>query len=115
MSDKRRKPSWHWIVVLVVVLLAYPLSFGPACWISSRLDFSVPSVTAFYRPLVQLCNRNEVSRDAAQRYATIGSPPLWAWNTVSLPSRQLELRWHKMSIPRGTTGVVTSTRSPRRR
>jgi hypothetical protein len=35
-------------VGLVVVLVAYPLSFGPACWITSRLGYGDQLVTQFY-------------------------------------------------------------------
>jgi hypothetical protein len=40
MTSDRKKPGvafWA-TVVLVVVVVGYPLSFGPACWISSRLN-----------------------------------------------------------------------------
>lgn len=33
-----KKPGVALTVVLFVLLVAYPLSFGPACWIVSRLE-----------------------------------------------------------------------------
>ena len=38
MSEPKKKPgvAFRATVVVVVVLMGYPLSFGPACWISSR-------------------------------------------------------------------------------
>jgi hypothetical protein len=37
VSKKPGVAFWATVVV-VVVLVAYPLSFGPACWITSRLN-----------------------------------------------------------------------------
>jgi hypothetical protein len=40
MTSDRKKPGvafWA-TVALVVVLVGYPLSFGPACWIAGRTD-----------------------------------------------------------------------------
>ena len=44
-----------WITVaLVAVLVAYPLSFGPACWALSRSKKSYrwPTLNSFYRPII---------------------------------------------------------------
>lgn len=37
---------------IVLVLVLYPLSFGPACWIASREAWALPVVSAVYRPLM---------------------------------------------------------------
>jgi hypothetical protein len=37
MTD-RKKPGVAFWATVVVVLLLYPLSFGPACWLASRTD-----------------------------------------------------------------------------
>ena len=62
MAGSRKKPGVaFWATVVAVVLaVAYPLSFGPACWIldSSNLDDgSVVGVT--YRPLFLLAEVND--------------------------------------------------------
>jgi hypothetical protein len=38
-------------VVAVVALVAYPLGFGPACWIASRRQERVPRISSAYRPI----------------------------------------------------------------
>ena len=45
-DDQKKKPSaGFWVTVaLVVVLVAYPLSFGPACWITSRTNVGADAV-----------------------------------------------------------------------
>jgi hypothetical protein len=53
MTD-RKKPGvafWATVVVVVVVLL-YPISFVPACWISSRVQPSGKAVSLIYRPVL---------------------------------------------------------------
>src|SRR5260370_27812230 len=56
MSDDRKKPGvafWATVVV-VVVLVGYPLSFGPACWAVSHADLSENLVNIPYRPILSL-------------------------------------------------------------
>ena len=55
MTD-RKKPGWaFWATVVVVVaLVAYPLSFGPACWISSRTGRGARVVSAAYQPIFRI-------------------------------------------------------------
>jgi hypothetical protein len=35
-AQKKKPTAGFWITVVVVVVLAYPLSFGPACWLATR-------------------------------------------------------------------------------
>ena len=54
MTSDRKKPGvafWATVVV-VVALVAYPLSFGPACRIAMRNDSLRPQIARAYRPLV---------------------------------------------------------------
>jgi hypothetical protein len=55
MTTASKKPGVaFWAAVAVVAaLVAYPLSFGPACWIASRGQVS-SSVLIAYRPLDRL-------------------------------------------------------------
>ena len=39
-------------VALVVALVAYPLSFGPACWFCARNGNGLDIVSAVYRPML---------------------------------------------------------------
>jgi len=54
MSEERKKPSaGFWITVaLVAVLVAYPLSFGPACALCDRDLLSVQTIQSIYRPVL---------------------------------------------------------------
>jgi hypothetical protein len=58
MSEPRKKPgAAFWATVVVVVLLVlYPLSFGPACWIATRRDDSASKtiLQVGYRPVLEL-------------------------------------------------------------
>src|SRR5262245_54263532 len=49
----RRKPSSaaFWATVVVGALVAYPLSFGPACWIASRIDINLEVIPGIYLPI----------------------------------------------------------------
>jgi len=53
MPDPKKSGVAFWATVVVVaVLVAYPLSFGPACWIVSRTNSDRSSAfQAAYRPL----------------------------------------------------------------
>ena len=54
-SDRKKPTAGFWITVaLVAVLLGYPLSFGPACWISSRSGTGVSVVNSAYQPMLGL-------------------------------------------------------------
>src|SRR5262245_65337012 len=37
MSNDRKTTVWPWIAALIVLLVLYIASFGPACWITSRV------------------------------------------------------------------------------
>ena len=57
MTANRKKPGvafWATVVV-VVVLVGYPLSWGPACWILWRIErppWAVESYQRIYGPLL---------------------------------------------------------------
>ncbi|MSR56162.1 MAG: hypothetical protein EXS05_00575 [Planctomycetaceae bacterium] len=54
MPTPRKPTAGFWIVVAAVVLpVLYVLSFGPACWISSRAQPSGEIVSVIYRPLIE--------------------------------------------------------------
>jgi hypothetical protein len=66
----------------------YPLSIGPACWISSRANMGFDSVTAAYRPLTRVVNRSDMTRNILNRYSRLGGATQ-QWNI----SRQLDGMW----------------------
>jgi hypothetical protein len=102
MSDNR-KPVWPWIVALLIGLpVLYVASFGPACWISSRINSGQRFVTIAYRPLTWGLNDSHQSTlDRVLRgYASLGAahnqwgwwrgdgtdPDQWIWEIMFLPT-----------------------------
>jgi hypothetical protein len=53
MASRKQPSAAFWATMtLVVVLVGYPLSFGPACWIASRFQPSGEIVSAIYQPII---------------------------------------------------------------
>jgi hypothetical protein len=83
MTSRKKPGIVFWATVVAVsALFAYPLSFGPACWISSRLNAGTQAVTVVYRP-VTWCLREDYAAtlDSAVRwYAGLGAANEdWGW------------------------------------
>lgn len=57
-----------------VVLILYPLSFGPACWIASRQPRMFEPITTAYKPLAELaCSCPwDMPRRALEEWGTVG-------------------------------------------
>jgi hypothetical protein len=57
MSDSRKSSAAFYACVvlagLFVVLVMYPLSFGPACWTGNRIPLLKPCVRTTYMPLAR--------------------------------------------------------------
>ena len=52
MSDRKKPGVAFWATVVVLVaLVGYPLSLGPACWLASRTNVGSQFVSALYRPI----------------------------------------------------------------
>jgi hypothetical protein len=65
MIPSRKKPGVaFWATVVVVVgMVAYPLGFGPACWITSRLRFGNSAVSVVYQPLLRIWWNHELGSE----------------------------------------------------
>lgn len=62
-----------WIVAAVLVLLLYPLSFGPACWLADRQLISTELLHRAYYPVFQWAmNEPRTVGRAAMWYAESG-------------------------------------------
>jgi hypothetical protein len=75
MSNDRKKPTaGFWITVaLAVVLVGYPLSFGPACWVMGRSIPVFPTAYA-YLPLIVVANAApHWIRKPVAHYSGVGS------------------------------------------
>lgn len=61
-------------VMVAMIVVGYPLSFGPACWIMSRTaDQMLPTM---YMPIGYLISYSPPwASDALSAYATAGMPP----------------------------------------
>jgi hypothetical protein len=104
MTDRKKPGVAFWAtVVVVVVLMAYPLSFGPACWWfcsnCSDAEFShVPEASVLYLPFgwIYSCSPKESWLESAIGwYATVFRTddgllvPCWPGDSVLVqrPSR----------------------------
>ena len=76
MTHRKKPGVAFWVTVtLFAVLVGYPLSFGPACWITSRLDEPHPIFNAVYSPLCSgACAVSESTWDALTRFGGMGMP-----------------------------------------
>jgi hypothetical protein len=53
MATDRKKPGVaFWITSILIAVLAYPLSFGPACWLCQRGYISVDFVSIMHCPVI---------------------------------------------------------------
>ena len=103
MTSDRKKPGvafWATVVV-TVVLVGYPLSFGPACWITSRLDRGASAVQIGYRPMTCMMSASERVAHALDWYARLGAAEGWFWArmlyTDSVPNKW-EWTWQDQKI-----------------
>jgi hypothetical protein len=87
MEDERKKPVWPWItIVLFVVLVGYPLSFGPYLWLSDVASAgartaspktwsiawsAIVFIDPVYDPLRWIMERSEVADDAGNTYISM--------------------------------------------
>ncbi len=95
MTD--RKPSaGFWITVaLVAVLVGYPLSFGPVCWITSHANSGAGAIPVVYKPIVQcLSSDKKWLRMTVGRFSKAGAAQGWRWR----PARDLPIR-EKIVMP----------------
>lgn len=83
MPTRHEPAAGFWIVLgLIALPLLYVAGFGPACWISSRLNAGTGVVTVVYRPITG-CLRDDYDGplDGAIRwYAGLGAAHgNWGW------------------------------------
>ena len=75
MTDRRKPTAGIWITVaLVAVLVGYPLSFGPACWLLWNIgmsDRATERVALPYVPMLWAVDSYMVARTAVERYQSL--------------------------------------------
>jgi hypothetical protein len=127
MTSDRKKPGVaFWMTVAVVVVLAYPLSFGPACWISSRIEIGRKLLSVVYRPMtagIRIKDFQVLLADAHSRvvaeggglrmqparsglnlidwYAKVGAADHWHWcyDVEHCPNNGFTQRWEWRKEP----------------
>ena len=93
MTDRKKPGVAFWATVVLVVVLMYPLSFGPACWLSQRVNSTRVAVSIAYPPLLELALDPEAIFDEKPipsllfAYAKLGAK--WGWQPVLLPNGRL--------------------------
>jgi len=95
MSTRRKPTPGCCLAAFVFVLLLYPLSFGPACWITSRRGSGGAIVTTVYRPLTRCfvyAPESSIAGDALWWYAHVGAAPDWRW-MPTLPDQPPGWEW----------------------
>ena len=100
MTSRKKPGVAFWAtVVVVVVLVGYPLSFGPACWAVSRADADDHWLLVVYKPIIARLSRPQTRIGRAiERYAGWGAADGWAWR---LATRQIPPTWryHRRGPP----------------
>ena len=71
---KHRSRRFWMIAVAVVLLAAYPLSFGPAIWLTARGYFSEVAVQHFYMPFLLSIEQAESLENAVTWWGSLGVP-----------------------------------------
>jgi len=78
MTDRKKPGVAFWGTVALVVMFAYPLSFGPACWLTSRLQSGNEAASVVYQPLFRIWwNRGQLGSKFVRSYGRFGAPKDW--------------------------------------
>jgi len=78
MIDPKQSASVFWITVaLLAALVVFPLSMGPACWISSRMNSGMAAVELIYQPLMRACWHGATPSGILWKYVVWGSVEWW--------------------------------------
>jgi hypothetical protein len=92
-SDRKQPGVAFWTTIVVVVPVLYVLSFGPACWISSRRPVgtgetsarSAKIVSIAYRPMMWTYDISpKFIRRGITWYSGVGSDPWWGWTKADI-------------------------------
>ncbi len=97
MSEDRKKPgvAFWTTVVVVVLLIGYPLSFGPACWVTSRTNVGAALLPEIYCPMTWAMSRHHRIHRVLDSYARLGSAPYWRWDHFEWPMMVPEWYWSR--------------------
>jgi hypothetical protein len=80
-----------WCAVAACLLLAYALTFGPACWISERTGIGSRAISVLYSPIVRAAEAGpQRAGQIIYWYASLGARPE---RFVSLRNGVIEWDW----------------------
>ena len=75
MSDRKKPGVAFWAAVaLVAVLIGYPLSFGPAIWLTGRGFFRESTIESFYWPVLWSTAHAESLENAVDWWGSLWVP-----------------------------------------
>jgi hypothetical protein len=80
-----RKPGvafWATVVMVVAVLVAYPLSIGPAVWLTARGHFRESTVQSIYMPVLWTASQAEWLDNAVTWWGSLHVPDGKAVNFI---------------------------------
>jgi hypothetical protein len=80
--NRRERWAKRMLAAIVATPVLYVVSFGPACWISSRLDLGASLVTAVYGPVVKKVPIPSVIAILTDQYSRLGARSGWRWTCV---------------------------------
>jgi hypothetical protein len=63
MSDRNKPGIAFWATVVLVIVLAYPLSFGPACWIAGDNETAISAILNVYDPILRAARTMRREKD----------------------------------------------------
>jgi hypothetical protein len=96
MTDRKKPGVAFWAtVVMVVVLVGYPLSFGPVCWISERTGIGCAALSVAYQPMLRLWVRKTYLGATVSWYATVGTKS-GRYTIHKLDGGSLSIDWQGM-------------------
>jgi hypothetical protein len=89
-----RRSRRFWIVTGVLLPVLYVASFGPACWITSRMNFGASLLPMFYRPIIFAWDldlprdgsTNHPLHEALWWFVSVGAADDWYWFGVGADS-----------------------------
>jgi hypothetical protein len=102
-SDRKQPGVAFWATVMVVTLLvAYPLSFGPACWITSHAGSMADVIPVAYRPMLYVVDAAPAPVERAVcMYAQALADDGWMLLRFPFGLRAAYGAWRWMKMPAG--------------
>lgn len=112
VNRRERWAKWALTVAIVGMPVLYVASFGPACWVTSRLDRGNHLVTLVYGSFVKHSPRE--LRNWLDAYSNRWAAENWGWRTHQFTSHWLPIRerdaltwdsimrpypWHMTELP----------------